>query len=195
MSRYVSYNPCVACGIDHTEGNEFHHVRTRGAGGGDEAFNMMTLCHRDHTLVHNIGLITFSKRFPKVHDWLTSHDWAISELTHKWTHYQSTSKEDTYGESCKEGSQETCQEAREEEVGTKSGDENYPLRYTRKIDQKRFLARRLSRQEYMFFDPDNGSKIPLSAYVVRHNYIADPGNVKPKSNQRLNFKRRRINKL
>ena len=41
-----------------------HHIRTRGAGGKDEAGNLLALCVHHHKLVHTEGVETFAARFP-----------------------------------------------------------------------------------------------------------------------------------
>ena len=44
-----------------------HHIRTRGAGGGDEAENLLALCTTHHTEV-GIGIITFAKKYEQFYD-------------------------------------------------------------------------------------------------------------------------------
>lgn len=39
-----------------------HHVRSRGAGGGDEA-NVVPLCFYHHRRVHDMGRLTFQKHY------------------------------------------------------------------------------------------------------------------------------------
>lgn len=52
---------CVACGYPRSN---VHHVKTRGAGGGDIG-NIVPLCHECHMRLHRVGRSTFEKgNFP-----------------------------------------------------------------------------------------------------------------------------------
>jgi len=44
---------CVLCGTGYNI--HIHHIRSRGAGGGDEIENLITLCFNCHRKVHDIG--------------------------------------------------------------------------------------------------------------------------------------------
>lgn len=44
---------CAACGRDPP--NEAHHIKTKGAGGPDKAWNLLPLCHSCHMLWHSEG--------------------------------------------------------------------------------------------------------------------------------------------
>jgi len=41
-----------------------HHIVTRGAGGGDDARNLVALSRENHVLVHKVGIQGFLGRFP-----------------------------------------------------------------------------------------------------------------------------------
>jgi hypothetical protein len=43
-----------------------HHLRTRGAGGKDDAGNLLALCAMHHRQVHDAGAETFAARYPKL---------------------------------------------------------------------------------------------------------------------------------
>ena len=47
-----------------------HHVRSRGAGGGDTWDNVMPLCSEHHRLWHLKGQAFMAKEFPAVLHWL-----------------------------------------------------------------------------------------------------------------------------
>lgn len=57
----------------------FHHVRSKGAGGGNEKSNLMPICPDHHNLggdsVHRIGLAEFANRFSEVRKWLLENNW------------------------------------------------------------------------------------------------------------------------
>lgn len=51
---------CCICGYHSAEA---HHIRTRGAGGKDNADNYLILCRKHHTEIHTIGRDTFGKKY------------------------------------------------------------------------------------------------------------------------------------
>lgn len=53
--------PCVVCGA--IDGTVAHHIKTRGAGGNDLRENLITLCALHHKEVHDIGTVTFFKKY------------------------------------------------------------------------------------------------------------------------------------
>jgi len=75
LVAYVKALPCVACVVEEWEdgpggGNsgiwrnviDAHHVRTRGAGGGDVA-NVIPLCRLHHDMLHMKGKSWFESRY------------------------------------------------------------------------------------------------------------------------------------
>ena len=40
-----------------------HHIRTRGAGGGDEPGNLLSLCTTHHTEVGTMGVMSFADKY------------------------------------------------------------------------------------------------------------------------------------
>lgn len=50
---------CFICGHPAT----FHHLRTKGAGGGDEPENLMALCLMHHREAHDKGAKTFANKY------------------------------------------------------------------------------------------------------------------------------------
>jgi 5-methylcytosine-specific restriction endonuclease McrA len=52
--------PWCECCIDYAGPFQVHHVRSRGAGGHDEAGNLVNLCFRCHDRVHR-GLVTLDQ--------------------------------------------------------------------------------------------------------------------------------------
>lgn len=57
--RYIREMRCLICNRLDTDP---HHVRTRGAGGRDEA-NLVPLCRTHHTELHTIGRLTFEDKY------------------------------------------------------------------------------------------------------------------------------------
>lgn len=72
--------PCIVCGKSAVG----HHIRTKGSGGHDVKENLMPLCALHHKAVHDLGLTTFSRKFPNVSAWLEIHQWEFNELAQKW---------------------------------------------------------------------------------------------------------------
>lgn len=64
----VRLQPCAAC--KRPGPSDPNHVRTRGAGGGDTADNVMPLCREHHTEWHAMGARTTAAKYYGVRDWL-----------------------------------------------------------------------------------------------------------------------------
>jgi len=63
-ARYwAAHVRCEAC-YENTPSEPPHHIRTRGAGGKDEAGNLLALCALHHRQVHDAGADTFAARYP-----------------------------------------------------------------------------------------------------------------------------------
>ena len=65
---------CLVCS---KLGVDVAHVKTRGSGGPDEAWNLMSLCRRDHAIQHQIGIVSFIRLHPTVAAYLASNGWVI----------------------------------------------------------------------------------------------------------------------
>lgn len=78
MKNYKSYQACIVCGQNGENMTTYHHIRTRKSGGTDETYNLMPLCLRCHNEVHKIGIVSFSKKHPSVHNWLIKNSWQFS---------------------------------------------------------------------------------------------------------------------
>jgi hypothetical protein len=65
-TRYwTSHVRCEAC-YENTPSEPPHHIRTRGAGGRDDAGNLLALCVAHHRQVHDAGADTFAARYPSL---------------------------------------------------------------------------------------------------------------------------------
>ncbi len=51
------------CEICHNFSAAPHHMRTRGAGGGDEPGNLLALCHAHHVEAHTMGVMSFADKY------------------------------------------------------------------------------------------------------------------------------------
>jgi 5-methylcytosine-specific restriction endonuclease McrA len=64
--RLIKSLPCEVCAKTPVD---VHHVKTKGSGGGDELFNLMSLCRICHTRFHQMGKKTFFRKFGKAISW------------------------------------------------------------------------------------------------------------------------------
>lgn len=60
---WIEHAYCEVCG---RPAEPPHHIQTRGAGGGDEPDNLMSLCLLHHREIHDHGIETFAHDHPKV---------------------------------------------------------------------------------------------------------------------------------
>lgn len=58
--------PCLVCGL---EPSDPAHLRSRGAGGGDELWNLIPLCRPHHSEQHAIGLKSFVEKYDLPISW------------------------------------------------------------------------------------------------------------------------------
>jgi hypothetical protein len=68
---------CVVCKSTPTD---IHHIRSRGAGGTDDDFNLINLCRRCHSKVHQIGMIKMMYESAELLIYLSDKGWVISEM-------------------------------------------------------------------------------------------------------------------
>jgi 5-methylcytosine-specific restriction endonuclease McrA len=68
---------CLACGSANTERA---HIKSRGSGGSDDAWNIMALCRKDHQEQHKIGIITFIEKYPEVKTYVEQNGWQIDNV-------------------------------------------------------------------------------------------------------------------
>lgn len=58
---FYKMRPCEICGKKGP--NDVHHIRTRGAGGGNYARNLSTLCRVHHQEIHVLGVRSFVRKY------------------------------------------------------------------------------------------------------------------------------------
>jgi len=71
---------CLVCGRIPTE---VCHVKSKGSGGADEPYNLMSLCRTHHSAQHVAGLITFIEKHPSVKSDLVSKGWTFEDVNGK----------------------------------------------------------------------------------------------------------------
>ena len=57
---WIAHQFCEICGY---HADPPHHIRTRGAGGSDEASNLLSLCTAHHREAHTIGVWSFANKY------------------------------------------------------------------------------------------------------------------------------------
>lgn len=84
MSKYI--NPlgfCIVCG---EMGVDLHHIKSRGAGGRDTVENLIPLCRKHHTMIHQYGLNRMAREQIAVRYWLEESNYIYCGYTDKWHH-------------------------------------------------------------------------------------------------------------
>jgi len=76
---------CEACGHN----GSFYpldpdHVKTKGSGGSDEAYNIMTLCRKHHVEKGNKGTSHMAETYPNYKKWLLDNGWVFNNFLNKW---------------------------------------------------------------------------------------------------------------
>lgn len=80
---YQTNERCIISGISPCE---FHHLKTRGAGGLDVEWNMMPLSREKHSEAHHLGLRRFVEKYPQARSWMIKRGWEFDPVLFKWTH-------------------------------------------------------------------------------------------------------------
>ncbi len=68
---------CEACGKTPCD---VAHIRSRGAGGGNQKWNLMPLCRSCHATQHNLGWKKFSDRHFRVFAYLMNSGWEFDDM-------------------------------------------------------------------------------------------------------------------
>lgn len=62
---------CMACGAEPP--SEAHHIKSRGAGGGDDPWNVLPLCPNHHTLSNQSWHVLGKESFLNLYPWIRSY--------------------------------------------------------------------------------------------------------------------------
>ena len=68
---------CLVCNNPKTD---HCHVKSRGAGGSDDSWNIIYLCRKHHRLQHTMTWHKFCEMYPVVYLELQSKGWRIEEI-------------------------------------------------------------------------------------------------------------------
>ena len=77
MLAMVRKEPCAACGT--TREVDAAHIRSKGAGGGDDYWNLLALCRTHHQKQHAVGWFDFAGMSLGVTVALKQRGWVFSD--------------------------------------------------------------------------------------------------------------------
>ena len=76
-----------ACLVCNRRGpSDPHHLRSRGAGGGDYEWNVVSLCRSCHTEIHKLGTNRFLEKYGRLRDWMIDRGWVFEAVRGKWAY-------------------------------------------------------------------------------------------------------------
>lgn len=87
LLKSVGQRPCYICRSKGSVNNDTHHVKSKKSGGDDLEHNLVSLCRKHHTEIHQYGLNKFSEIYPKFTIWLAQNNWEFCSITNKWKHF------------------------------------------------------------------------------------------------------------
>jgi len=64
---------CLCCGYPGP--SDAHHIKSKGSGGGDDAWNVIPLCRGCHQEIHRVGFESFLDKYPHVLEHLEKLGW------------------------------------------------------------------------------------------------------------------------
>ena len=76
------------CCVTGAPGSDLHHVKTRGSGGKDEAWNLIPLSRALHTEVHKIGMAKMANKYLAIRNWLVCNGWYWDDFLKRWHHHK-----------------------------------------------------------------------------------------------------------
>lgn len=71
---------CLICGV--SRGTVAHHIKTKKSGGPDVEVNLAALCIRHHREIHDVGIVTFSEKYPRFAMFLNINGWQFNGSWH-----------------------------------------------------------------------------------------------------------------
>jgi hypothetical protein len=75
LDRYRLYQ----CSVNACTSEQIcaHHIKTKGSGGDDEDYNLLAVCFKHHTELHQSGLVKFSQTYPEITYKLKEKGWTM----------------------------------------------------------------------------------------------------------------------
>jgi hypothetical protein len=72
LKKKIKSQPCIVCGNSKVDAC---HIRSKGAGGPDEEWNLVPMCREHHTQQHRFGWGAFMNRHPEAQFVLKQMGW------------------------------------------------------------------------------------------------------------------------
>ena len=90
MKNFSTTQGCSACGFYFEGMSCLHHVYTRKARPDLQLknFNLMPLCAKHHSEIHNSPLTEMAEKYSGVMKFLIDNEWMLDEFTKKWFNYR-----------------------------------------------------------------------------------------------------------
>ena len=79
---FIRRQPCAACKAPQP--SDPAHIKSRGAGGKNEDWELMPLCRPCHIMQHKVGWKKMAEMFPGVLDELDIKGWSYDAIHKKW---------------------------------------------------------------------------------------------------------------
>lgn len=80
LKKWIKSQSCAACGESKVDAC---HIRSKGAGGPDEEWNLYPGCRSCHQEQHRIGMATFIHRHKNVRAYFESKGWTVETIVGK----------------------------------------------------------------------------------------------------------------
>lgn len=74
LMKELRERPCIVCEYSPCDP---HHIKSKGSGGPDLEWNLLTLCHKHHVEIHQLGLRKFGTQNPIVLMVMGSMGWTL----------------------------------------------------------------------------------------------------------------------
>lgn len=84
LLEMIGQMPCCVCG--YPPPSDAHHIRSRGSGGPDTAYNVMPMCRKHHSQYHQYGPSKFFKEYPHFAERLIEYGWVLYDGIAPWHH-------------------------------------------------------------------------------------------------------------
>lgn len=76
----IRKRPCIVCG---TTPSEVCHIRTKGASGINEVWNLFPACSQHHREQHQKGIVSFFKKYSHALGHISIYGWDIEVINGK----------------------------------------------------------------------------------------------------------------
>jgi len=94
--KIIDGRECLVIGCSNICNYRGHHIKSIGAGGTDDDFNIAPLCPDHHNMtidsVHKMGIMSFARKHPEFKEYLLSKGWEYCDVTEKFYHQEYVTK-------------------------------------------------------------------------------------------------------